>query len=246
MNTDNQISQPDFEEIERFVLQQMPANEHEAFAAKIAADNSLRNQVNEVRLLLLGVQEAALGNMLNEFHNDMQPAQKKGKEVSMFSRNIKWLAAACALVFVATIAWLFFGQIKGSEKLFAKYYKPDSGLITTMGTSDNYTFDKAMIDYKTGNYEVAIKAWEMMLIKSPESDTLNYFLASAYLAQNENEIAIKHYKNVVNVKDSYFINDANWYLGLALLRQDRKEEALPFIERAEHAQKTELLQQIQQ
>ena len=38
------------------------------------------------------------------------------------------------------------------QKLFAQFYQEDPGLITAMSSEGQYEFDRAMVDYKSGNY----------------------------------------------------------------------------------------------
>ncbi len=138
-------------------------------------------------------------------------------------------------------AWLLLGRVGREEKLFSAYYKPDPGLISAMSTTDNYTFDRAMIDYKTGSYDSAIKAWETLLAAKPDNDTLNYFIGSAWLAKEDGEQAIPYFKKVIVLPGSYFKHDAYWYTGLALLKQKKVKEAVSFIRQSAHEQKDALL-----
>lgn len=153
----------------------------------------------------------------------------------------KWLAAASVIIIAALGALLYFNSSTSDSKLFSNYYKPDPGLIGTMSVSDNYLFDHAMIDYKTGEYAKAISTWESLLKTHPVNDTLNYFLGSAYLAINNSTKALGYFKIVTNQQESYFYKDACWYMGLALLKDDKKKEAISFIEKSNHQNKEKLL-----
>ncbi len=148
------------------------------------------------------------------------------------------------LVIVGLSSLLFLNQKTTEEKLFAAYFQPEPGLISAMGTSDNYLFDRAMVDYKVGDYDAALKTWGSLLASNPESDTLNYFIGSAWLMKEKEETAIAHFKKVIANESSSFRNDALWYTGLALLKSNRKSEALIFIEEAEHEDKLELLREL--
>ncbi len=86
---------------------------------------------------------------------------------------------------MATFAWIYINRKTGPEQLFAKYYSADPSLITTMGGSDEYNFNKAMINYKTGKYKEAAYEWEALISLQAANDTLLYFTASAYLAQKK-------------------------------------------------------------
>lgn len=244
MNPNTDITPEEFQIIEQYLLRQMPGEEYDAFTYRIENDAVLKNKVDSVRLLLLGVQEATLTNKIKDFHKDLKRSTgKKPLKGSVVSMK-RWLAAASIIVIAALGILFFLNRTTNKEKLFAAYYKPDPGLVSAMSASDNYTFDRAMIDYKTGKYDSAIKSWKSLLVSNPNSDTLNYFIGSAYLAQKNNDKAIEYFKKVMANTKSYFLNDAYWYTGLALLHEGKLSESVPFIEKSEHPNKEELLQKL--
>ena len=245
MNRNTDITPEELEIIERYILKQMSQGEYEAFTKKLKEDNSLNEKVNTVRLLLVGIEEAELADKIEDFHKGLPfSKQNKASPLARIFSMKKWLVAASVIVLVGLGSLLFFNPFH-TNSLFNKYYKPDPGLITTMGNSDNYLFDHAMIDYKTKNYDRAIAAWEKLLATKPENDTLNYFMGSALLAENKSEEAIAHFQKVISNPRSYFLNDAYWYLGLALVKQQKTQKAIPFIEKSDHQNKEALLLKLQ-
>lgn len=245
MNRDLDISQQELETIEQFIFQQMKDEESAAFTKKLHTDLALQHKLETVRLLLVGIQEAELEKKLDEFHNSLHLLKKN--QIQRLSQTFalkKWLVAASVLVIVGLGSLLFFNQKTNEKKLFAAYFQPEPGLISAMGASDNYLFDRAMVDYKVGDYNAALKTWESLLTSNPESDTLNYFIGSAWLMKKKEETAIAHFKKVIANENSTFRNDALWYTGLALLKSKRKSEALGFIEKAEHENKASLLREL--
>lgn len=241
MNDNNNISPDQLEQIERYLQQQMSAEEQQAFVAKLSSDASLKQATDELRLLFVGVQEAALQQRLDQFHEGVTTtASTSTAKVVRMPASRKWAIAASLLIVVTVAAWLFFTT--GNKKdLYATYYQPDPGLISAMGNSDNYTFDRAMVEYKTGNYTGAIKVWDSLLATQPNSDTLHYFLGSAYLANNETGKAMEQLQQVVDKPNSPFVYDANWYMGLALLKSGKPTESIPYLQQSQHPKKEELL-----
>ena len=114
--------------------------------------------------------------------------------------------------------------------MFLEYFSPDPGLPTVMGNNDNYPFYEAMVDYKEGNYDVAIKKWRGLLVSKPNNDTLNYFLGVAHLANDDSKSAIP-YLEKIDVSESFFGKDAKHYLGLAHLKSGDIEKAKALLEK---------------
>jgi tetratricopeptide (TPR) repeat protein len=245
VNRDFYISQEEFEAIEGYILQQMSVEETEAFTKKLNTDLALQHKLETVKLLLVGIQEAELQKKLDEFHNGLVSTKKNRIEPPTKTFAIKkWLVAASVIVIACVGSLLFFNKETKEEKIFAAYFQPEPGLISAMSTTDSYLFDRAMIDYKTGEYDAALKTWESLLASNPKNDTLNYFIGSVYLIREKEDIAIDYFKKVISNENSFFRNEALWYTGLALLKTNKKPEAVGFIEKAEHEYKAALLKEL--
>lgn len=244
MNKSKNISPQEFEEIEQYLLKEMPEEHIRVFAKRIDSDQDLQIKVHTVRLMIAGIQENQLRHDLQKFHDEMEVSSKKtepGKKVF----HLKFILIAASVLIIAVLGiFLFLNNASKDERLYSEFYKPDSGLISSMGSSEDYIFDRAMIDYKTGNYQAAIQNWDSLLTQKPGSDTLRYFLASAYLASNQTEKAIDYFEKVISQTDSYFLEDASWYLGLALLKKNKTDSAIPFIEKSNHPDKEKLLDKL--
>ena len=154
------------------------------------------------------------------------------------------IAAGIAILLSLSI-W-FFNKPSPNEKLFQTHYSPDPGLPTVMGSSDNYRFYEAMVDYKQGNYDVAIKKWEEQLLAKPGNDTLSYFLGSAHLANGNHKKAMEYFNTTLNSKESVFSNDAHYYLALVQLQNDNMEEAIKNLNRASTERSKALLKKIKE
>ena len=242
MNRNIDISQEEFEAIEQYIRQEIPIEEMDAFIKRLATDMVFQQKFETVRLLLVGVQEAGLSNKLEDFHRDLPASKESTNPPSGRTISLKiWLVAASAIVIIGFGPLLYFNRNGKEEKIFATYYRPDPGLISAMGTTDNYLFDRAMIDYKTGKYDAALKTWESMLISKSGNDTLNYFIGSAYLAKGQIKQALTHFREVIAKPSSYFYNDALWYTGLSFLQESKIKEAISVIEKSEHYNKEILL-----
>lgn len=236
------ISDAEWEEIELFLSGKLEPSAEAIFKNKISEDGSFEKKVAHVRQVILGIREAALSSELRNVplsgHHHLATRKPSGKKFF-----IGWMSGAAAAIVI--LALLYFGLFKKSEeKLFAKYYYPDSGLISTMGASDKYAFDVAMIHYKSGQYQKAIEAWKALLKPGISNDTLNYFMGNAYLAMDETQQSISYLTEVTKDTASVFRKDAEWYLGLAFLKSGKKDEAINHIAQSENEKKEELLQLI--
>lgn len=244
MDTNYTISTDELESIEQYLLDKTDREQHIAFEQRMQTDNSWAYKVSEVKLLLAGIETASLKERLNGYHENIkknQPGKGGGKIISIQRK----LMVAASVALLATISiWLFTTSKNKYEKIYAAYYKPDPGLMSAMGTNDNYVFNKAMLLYKTGDYKKAIDEWHKLKIEMPQSDTLNYFLGAAQQANGNNAAAIILLKSMTNDTAKPFYKDACWYTGLALLQQGEVKEAIPYLEKSARPESSELISKI--
>ncbi len=235
------ISPEEQDLIDRYLANELTKEEGEAFEKRLSEDARWHTLVAETKVLALGIEEAALQEKLTTFHDTI--ATKKASVIKMSWPARVAIAASLVLAF-STIIWLTQQPAKNT-KIVAAYFKPDPGLPTTMGVSDHYEFERAMVEYKTGNYTKAIESWERIRQHNPANDTLNYFIASALLANKEATKSIPFFDAVIKISNSAFLQEAYWYRGLAFLQQGNKEEAINSIKQSNHPRSEELLQKIE-
>ena len=202
----------------------MSKNEQIDFENKLQSNPKFKELVKDVKTMLIGIETQALKEQLDEFHKDLKnPTLKKP---SSKNRLLQWVRYAAAAILVVGLAgYLFFGK-PSNEKLYVKYFKPDPGLPTTMSTDGNFEFYDAMVYYKHGDYDKAIKKWQALYAKQSNNDTINYFLGLAYMSNKSIKEAIPLLKKVVKTQKSFpFLNEAHYYLGLAYLKEGQLDLA---------------------
>ena len=232
----NTISTEEFERIERFLNGEMPEAEAVAFEQQLSTDKTLQSNTQEIKLLLLGIQEQSLKEQLNSY--DVAAGKPTGKLISIRRRL---MIAASIIIILGLGTWALLLNNTSSKNIYSRFYKPDPGLATSMGTADNYDFEKAMVEYKNNEYDKAIVAWNSLLKQKPSNDSLQYFIGAAYQANGDDDNAIKHLRPVADNGQSAFNKDACWYLGLSYLRKKENQQAIGYIQRSEHPQKDNIL-----
>ena len=208
----------------------------------MAKDQTLAEQTEGLKSLILSSEIHGLQESMNSFHADMEEGKVK-KLNAPFPMKRYLIAAAVGLLILIGI----FSLPKGgdpNEQLFAAYFQADPGLITTMSGGNNYAFNKAMVAYKEGKYKEAIDSWEKLYQNNPQNDSLNYFLGAAHLANAETQKAISYLEQVYPRVESSFQQESLWYLGLAYLKAGEVEKAKEFLAKSDRPEKEELLNQL--
>lgn len=242
MEEKENISPEFLETIERYYNGLMTKDEKLAFEAELQQDAELKQEVEDIKALLFSIEKQSLKEKMNEFHEDL-PIQMVSETSTSKVRFFNFRNSAAAIVLLAVGSYWFF-TTSSNEKIYDNYFKPDPGLPTMMSTSLDYTFYDAMVNYKQGDYETAISKWKKLEIKSPNNDTLVYFLGVAHLADRHIDQAISYLEKASVTSNSVFIEDANYYLALAYLKKDKKEKAIEFLKNSTSENSKKLLEQL--
>lgn len=211
--SDPHVDDPQWHLAERFVVGDMSAEEHERFAAAMAADPALSELVDEVRESVLAVRAGAMRQHLDRIHQKQVAPPKNRRSV--------WLALAAGIVLLIAAGIWWMARPDFNERLFAEYATTDPGLPVPMSTTDQYAFYDAMVDYKSEAYQMAIDKWEPLLAANPSNDTLTYYIGAAYFNLGQYPRAIEYYDDID--ARSTFHSRSRWYLALSYLQTGDKE-----------------------
>lgn len=246
MNPNNQFSEEEFQAIERYLLGQLSEEEKLAFERELEKNPSLRSHTKELSLIFGEIEEQSLRAKLDQIHSKVGEATPS---IPLPSATTfpwqKWAIAASISVVLMLSFWFWALRLFTEEKLYQTYYRPDPGLVTAMSSeSSSYAFERAMVDYKSGNYQAALDRWELILAEKPQNDTLHYFIGHSLMALDETLLAISYWEKVTLDEQSVFRKDAFWYLGIAWLKEEDPEKAKLAIQQSQHPKANDLLEKI--
>lgn len=226
---------------DRYLLRKMDVSERDAFEEQLTNDFKLNETFEEYKTIVLVVEENALKEKMDDFHADL--GFGKGKVVPMNKhKSFNYLMAASVALLIG-LGGLWFFNLQ-NQNLFDEYFTPDPGLSTVMGNSDDYEFYEAMVDYKRKNYADALKKWEILLAHKPQNDTLNYFLGSAFLANDQEELSKAYLEKAASNENSVFYSEANFYLGLVYLKMGQEDKATDFLKKSNTNAAQELISKV--
>lgn len=213
-----EISREEFEQIERYLLNEMEASEQEQFEVKLASDETLQHEVALQRQLLAAVEAGS-------FQQKNRGSKGEGKTMRKLFVT-KWYAAAAVLLLTIVGAWYFYVLPLRETDLFTSYFQPDPGLPVVMGNNTvSYAFNDAMISYKEEKYTDAIAVWEGLAAQIGTSDTLEYYIGVANLNMGNLSKAEPYLAQIAQNSHSAFQRRAIWYLALLKIKEGEQEKA---------------------
>lgn len=241
MSNKNNITHELLETVERYLNNTMEASEKIQFEKLIQEDNTLKQQVEDIKILLSGIETASLREKMEAFHQQFE-ATVPVRSITQNNRTNSRLfyAIAASVIVLLGIFWLFKPQNSNSQ-LFEEYFYADPGLPTTMGSDMDFTFYDGMVNYKRKEYDIALEKWNILLSEKNNNDTLNYFIGVTYLAQGNTEQAISYLQKVTTQEESIFYDDSFYYLGLSNLKNNQLELAKENFSKSNKPESLELL-----
>ncbi|WP_158856033.1 tetratricopeptide repeat protein [Lunatibacter salilacus] len=239
MSNQTNISQEEFERFESYFLNEMPVDDRFDFEKELETNKAFSAKFQSAKAILEGIEENALRENLESFHHELSDNE------TIKSKRFPWLGVAASFILLLGLfTWVFLIGPNEEEQLFLTHYQPDPGLVTAMGSSMEYEFDRGMVDYKLGDYEAAIVRWEKIIQEKPENDTLQYFLGAAHLDLKNSDKALFYFERVLEVETSKFTDEATWYLGLIYLLKRDLEQARIMLEKSSHPDAEKLLKSL--
>jgi tetratricopeptide (TPR) repeat protein len=111
-----------------------------------------------------------------------------------------------------------------TDVIYAEVYTkfPNKVVAITRGESKEKDLKMAMLAYENGNYQGLLQEFEALEPVHPE---VSIYKGIILMEELEYEKAIEELKEVYENDDASFREDASWYLALAYLKIQNKEEA---------------------
>ena len=211
-----EISQQDFERIEKFIQKELSSEENDAFLNEMQKNPALSEEVERQRMLIRTVEAGAL-------REELKSIAQKNRDIHVVSWKV-WLSAAAAVVIALGMSYWFLRSDPDSGDLYAQYAKPDPGLAVPMSSDTQYDFYDAMVDYKNEQYELAIQKWQPQLLTDAKNDTLMYYIGACYFNLGKFSEAKDYYFMVRKNAGSTFYHKSGFYLALMAYKENRIAE----------------------
>ena len=185
-----------FDTIEAYVLGKLSDSEMANFEKEMDQDASLREEVEEMKRLILGVEShnfrALIADKKIPLSGSQNSHQNRTKRIS-----IAPIMSIAAVLVAGIIGVLFLFQPLSSSdgSDFNTIFYTDPGLPTPMSSNQkNYDFYDGMVDFKLGNYRDALEKWNSDTRIG--ADTLNYYKGYAEMQLSNFSKAKEYFDNV--------------------------------------------------
>ncbi|MEM6344819.1 MAG: hypothetical protein AAF927_13090 [Bacteroidota bacterium] len=227
------------ENIIRYLREEMNEGEKAAFEAQLAQSDELRESLAEMRRAIQASQlfgQLKLRQQLGELEAEL--SSQKPNEVRPF--RLYWVAAA---VLVITLAGLwYFNRPVPTAQYFAQYFEPYRAPVnirSSPGVTD--IWEQGRKAYEAGDFSLAAERFGSLTNATGVPTYLrDFYWAVSLLSQEQPKAkkAVDLLKNVAGLTTGYQ-EPAIWYLALAYLQLEQKEDARFYLQRLRAYRSTE-------
>jgi tetratricopeptide (TPR) repeat protein len=216
------------ETIEKYLSDEMSADEVKRFNSDLLTNKILAKEFQLEKDLNIIIRQDDIidfrKKLLKTYHEGASKS-KAGVIVALSSR--KWYMAAASLAFLMLVGGMLLFTMPGSysnEALFRKYYTTDN--VLNVARSGNVNIVEAVIKFQQKDYNAATKLFSVIL-KSDNINTAAWFYNGiACVETKQYTDAIKSFRHIISMKDSYYLEHAEWYLGLCYLVNNENGKAI--------------------
>lgn len=229
--------------IEKYLAEELQGEALKKFEAQLQTDEQLNEELTLHRQLadtLKGEKVHELRNVLKDVDKNWEDSSKKdsAKIVNFNFKRVLAIAATIAL-FVISYQW-FSNQELSSEEIYATHFEPYPMLLNQRSidetTTDSEIYNNAISFYAKGENADALAAFDKLLDSQPDNITFQFYKANIHLSSMDATSAIPIFQKILTSENPNFIEQTRWYLALAHLQNDDKENAKVLLQEIKEGQ----------
>ena len=256
MDNFNDINRPEW--IDRYVRGNLDEPEQQLFQAQMQQDESLRQEVEDIRIAQSLLRHYGLRNEIKAVRAAMKQEEKdkaitaneapaspisaetkpvidnerssSGRSITMYPWTGR-IAASLVLLIVGFLAIQF--ATLSPEQLYEEKMRSEAPYLglsnRSMEDREDTIADQVRTQYQFGNYDEVIRLYGEL-----ESPTFaeTFYLGYAYLQTEETDQAIASFQKVIDDPHAFMIKDkAEYYLALSYLQDGQVDPAASILER---------------
>ncbi len=161
-------------------------------------------------------------DQLQEIGTNYKLKQSKTK-VRSLKQYWKQIASVAAVFLVFVSGYWYANSVRSLNQLYDDYYSVDEVYLNVRSgnTTTTDVLEQGLLLFEKNKFQESIIYFEQL----PTSITAVYYCGIAHMEIDEYELAKNKFDQVIEDYTNVFYDQALWYKGLCLLKQEKSEEA---------------------
>jgi len=216
---------------ERFVLGNLSSEERNYIDKEQLINEDLKKEIDLLKGISYAIQDDDLLDFRAIVHEEAEEYRLSRRGLRIRRIFIRASAAAASIILVtATIFVLTLQNNRNanSSKVYSNYYRPyQSGMSSRSGSSNaDDLYGRAVRFYTAMDYKSARASFDSVLFKDPGHNGALFFSGMSSMELKDFQGAAKRFERIILNANSLYIEQAEWYSGLALLAIDERKSAV--------------------
>ena len=218
--------------IDDFLLDNLNEIEREFFQNNLAGNTHLANALklhSEINEAILEDDVIRLRGTLKAISTEKNQSNKTLRLVSLKPKNILKVASTVA---AAIAIGLILHQPKtvDFDQVYQANYQPYDAVGFVRSASTTMDMASYGIDlYNYNEYQRAINVFANVLDEHPNQPLANFYSGLSNQQLENYQLAISFYNQVIQDKDNLFVEQAEWYKALCLLKTENKATGIQLV-----------------
>lgn len=211
-----------YEQIEAYLSGDLPEKEVAAFESKIAADPSLKREVDKHKLSHQSLEiliEDSLREELKKLRLEESQSESKGRVVSMRRMRVMWAAAAVIVALIGFVTFQWAGQTYSNNGLMASNYETVQADDIRFSGSQN-VLNAAFVAFEQGEYNNVATMLDTVSSQNDYFGEAQYILGHTYLQQENYTEAQQAFQNTIDTEHPRLMQKAEWNVVLTYLKME--------------------------
>jgi len=212
---------------------QLTPEQQRLFKELLQTDADFKQQFDFEKDLKQVIGEKEVGKLKAKLVGFEKEVSKDATPVRTLTRtNYRKWAMAASVALLIGLGWFGYQNFAGPDydKLYDDNFQhyPNTVYAITRGESTETMERAAFSAYELGDYQTAIRNFNS-IPKTDSNGYLDFYLGLSHLNLGQTDEAKAFFEKVI-ASNAEFKPEAHWYLALAALKQEKKEEARRYLE----------------
>jgi len=211
--------------IKRKILNELLEDDEKlAFNQLLETDETFNQDYNKAQSLADYIADESLFNFRDKLDDiSSQFRQNEVKKRTIPIKRMYTIASIAASIIILFGSYIFLQRQQKIEDLFQSYYDVDEVYLNTRSGNSTTTdlLEQGLMLFEKDKYQESINYFDQL----PTSVTALYYSGVAHMEIEEYEVAIFKFDQVIVGYLNVFHDQAQWYKGLCLMKQEKLSDA---------------------
>ena len=211
-----------FDKIDDYLTGRLNPTEKLDFEKEMTSNFELKKEVDFSKSIMDAVNDDETELLREKLNQVRVNVQQKKKNIAYV-----WMAAASAAIIIGMSLIFLLNRPQSTDQLFIQYFQKFEIPSASRSAGESDTTSRLVDLYNSNKLKEALPEFEIMASKNRDGDLFHLMLVSIYLKMDMADKAQQDIEKLMSVQKSGMFNDTfQWYLGLALIKQRKVEDAI--------------------